>query len=348
MNIGSFGPGPRSAHGFLAPALRRPAVRTLLLLALTAATVVLAVGLGSVPISPAETLRAIGHGLSGAELSGSDVIVWQLRLPRVVLGLLVGAALSVSGGAFQGVFRNPLADPYLMGVASGAGLGVTLVIALGLGSLFVPALSLFGALLSVMVALVIAREGSRLPPTRLILAGVVVGSIMTALTTYLLLQNEDRVRQVFAFTLGNLAFAGWPQVIRLTPYVLIGGGVLLLLSRALNTLQLGDLTARSLGLPVERLRLLVIVAASLCTAGAVSYAGIIGFVGLVTPHLVRRLWGGDYRVLLPISALAGGTLLVLSDLLARTLTRPAELPVGVVTTLLGGPFFLYLLRRQKA
>ncbi|AWN24497.1 iron ABC transporter permease [Deinococcus irradiatisoli] len=321
-------------------------VKTLLLLLLTCCTVVLAVGLGSVPIAPADTLRAIGHGLSGAELSGSDVIVWQLRLPRVVLGLLVGAALAVSGGAFQGVFRNPLADPYLMGVASGAGLGATLVIALGLGSLFVPPLTLLGALLSVAVALTIAREGRRLPPARLILAGVVVGSILTALTTFLLLQNEDRVRQVFAFTLGNLAFAGWPQVIRLTPYVLIGGGVLLLLSRALNILQLGDLTARSLGLPVERLRLLVIVAASLCTAGAVSYAGIIGFVGLVTPHLVRRLWSGDYRVLLPISALSGGTLLVLSDLLARTLTRPAELPVGVVTTLLGGPFFLYLLRRQ--
>lgn len=318
-----------------------------LLLLVTLATVLLAVGLGSVPISPADTLRAIGHGLSGAELMGNDVIVWQLRLPRVALGFLVGAALAVSGGAFQGVFRNPLADPYLMGVASGAGLGATLVIALELATLWLPLFALLGALLSVSLALMIAREGSRLPPARLILAGVVVGSILTALTTYLLLQNEDRIRQVFAFTLGNLAFAGWPQVGRLVPYVLIGGGALLLLSKALNTLQLGDLTARSLGLPVERLRLLVIIAASLCTAGAVSYAGIIGFVGLVTPHLVRRLWGADYRVLLPISAVAGGTLLVLSDLLARTLTRPAELPVGVVTTLLGGPFFLYLLRRQK-
>lgn len=335
------------ANTFPKRAVSSLALPTLLLLLATLATALLAVGLGSVPISPAETLQAIGHGLSGAELTGNDVIVWQLRLPRVALGFLVGAALAVSGGAFQGVFRNPLADPYLMGVASGAGLGATLVIALGLTSLFLPLFALLGALLSVFLALAIAREGSRLPTARLILAGVVVGSILTAFTTYLLLQNEDRIRQVFAFTLGNLAFAGWPQVGRLLPYVLIGGGVLLLLSKALNTLQLGDLTARSLGLPVERLRLLVIVAASLCTAGAVSYAGIIGFVGLVTPHLVRRLWGADHRVLLPISAVAGGTLLVLSDLLARTLTRPAELPVGVVTTLLGGPFFLYLLRRQK-
>ncbi|WP_420596270.1 FecCD family ABC transporter permease [Deinococcus sp.] len=321
--------------------------RTSILLIITLATVLLAVGLGSVPISPADTLRAFGHGLSGAELVGNDVIVWQLRLPRVALGLLVGAALAISGGAFQGVFRNPLADPYLMGVASGAALGATFVIALGLATLFLPFFALLGALLSVLIALLIAREGRRLPPARLILAGVVVGSIFTALTTYLLLQNEDRIRQVFAFTLGNLAFAGWPQVGKLLPYVLIGGGALLLLSKALNTLQLGELTAQSLGLPVERLRLIVIVAASLCTAGAVSYAGVIGFIGLVTPHLVRRLWGTDYRVLLPVSAIAGGTLLVLSDLLARTLIRPAELPVGVVTTLLGGPFFLYLLRRQK-
>ncbi len=331
---------PQRAASFLA-------LPTLFLLLATLATVLLAVGLGSVPISPADTMKAIGHGLSGAELSGNDVIVWQLRLPRVALGFLVGAALGLSGGAFQGVFRNPLADPYLMGVASGAGLGATLVIALGLATFWLPLFALTGALLSVFTALMIAREGNRLPPARLILAGVVVGSILTALTTYLLLQNADRIRQVFAFTLGNLAFAGWPQVGRLLPYVLLGGGVLLLLARALNTLQLGDLTARSLGLPVERLRLLVIVAASLCTAGAVSYAGIIGFVGLVTPHLVRRLWGADHRILLPVSAIAGGTLLVLSDLLARTLTRPAELPVGVVTTLLGGPFFLYLLRRQK-
>ncbi|GAA4008000.1 iron ABC transporter permease [Deinococcus rubellus] len=323
------------------------ALPTLLLLLVTLATALLAVGLGSVPISLADTLKAIGHGLSGTGLSGNDVIVWQLRLPRVVLGFLVGAALGVSGGAFQGVFRNPLADPYLMGVASGAGLGATLVIALGLATLWLPLFALLGALLSVFTALMIAREGKRLPPARLILAGVVVGSILTAFTTYLLLQNADRIRQVFAFTLGNLAFAGWPQVGKLLPYVLIGGGVLLLLAKALNTLQLGDLTAHSLGLPVERLRLLVIVAASLCTAGAVSYAGIIGFIGLVTPHLVRRLWGADHRILLPVSAIAGGTLLVLSDLLARTLTRPAELPVGVVTTLLGGPFFLYLLRRQK-
>ncbi|WP_188964685.1 FecCD family ABC transporter permease [Deinococcus aquiradiocola] len=321
--------------------------RTALLLALVLLAVLLAVSLGSVNVPLPDTLRGVWHGLRGQTLSGSDVIVWQLRFPRVALGLLVGASLGLCGGAYQGVFRNPLADPYLMGVASGAGLGATLAVVAGWPSAAVPLVALAGSLLSVTVSLALARSGRRLPPVRLILSGVVVGSILTAVSTYLLLLTEDRVRQVFSFTLGNLAFGGWRQVGTVLPYALLGGGTLLLLSRALNMLQLGDLTARSLGLPVERLRLIVIVAASLVTAAAVSYAGIIGFVGLVTPHLVRRVWGGDHRVLLPVSALAGGGLLVLSDLLARTLTRPTELPVGVVTTLLGGPFFLYLLRQTR-
>lgn len=321
--------------------------RTVLLLGLVGLAVLLAVSLGSVNVSPAATVQALWHGLLGRSLSGDEVIVWQLRFPRVALGLLVGASLALCGGAYQGVFRNPLADPYLMGVASGAGLGATLAVVAGWNAALVPLAAMVGGLLSVSLSLSLARVGRRLPPVRLILSGVVVGSIFTAVSTYLLLLTEDRVRQVFSFTLGNLAFGGWAQVRAVLPYALVGGGLLLLLARALNLLQLGDLTARSLGLPVERLRLLVIVAASLLTAAAVSYAGIIGFVGLVTPHLVRRLWGPDHRVLLPISALAGGGLLVLSDLLARTLTRPTELPVGVVTTLLGGPFFLYLLRSSR-
>lgn len=328
----------------------RPAAFTFKLLALFAAlglTILLAVGLGSIPITPAETLTALWKGVSGQELAGSDVIVWQLRLPRVVLGLLVGASLAVCGGAFQGLFRNPLADPYLMGVASGAYLGVTVAIVLGLSGALMPLSAMGAALLSVLVTLVLARQGNTFPTTRLILSGVVVGSVLTAVSTYLLLSGQDRIRQVFTSTLGNLAYGGWAEIRTVALYEFFALGVLLLLSRALNTLSLGDATARSLGVPVERLRLLAIVAASVATAVAVSYAGIIGFVGLITPHVVRRLWGSDHRVLLPVSALAGGTLLVLADLLARTLTRPAELPVGIVTTLLGGPFFLYLLRRTR-
>ncbi|PYE50030.1 FecCD family ABC transporter permease [Deinococcus yavapaiensis] len=321
--------------------------KTILLLVALAATVLLGVGLGSVWVPPLETLHALFKGVTGAELSGSEIIVWQLRFPRVVLGLLVGGILATCGGAFQGVFRNPLADPYLMGVASGAYLGVTIAVVRSLSSVVTPVFAMTGALLSVLVTLALARQGRTFPPTRLILAGVVVGSIVTAVSTFLMLRGQDRVRQVFTATLGNLALGGWPEVRLVALYGAVGVGMVLLLARALNTVQLGDATARSLGVPVERLRLMVILAASVATAGAVSFAGIIGFVGLVTPHIVRRVWSADFRVLLPMSALAGGTLLVLADLLARTLTRPAELPVGIVTTLLGGPFFLYLLRKTR-
>ena len=335
----------------LSRALGRPRWRpgrSAALLALAVVSLLLACALGSVNIPLGETLRAVGHGLSGQLSGGSDVIVWQLRLPRAALGFLVGASLAVCGGAYQGVFRNPLADPYLMGVASGAAFGATLALVSGWPAAWLPLCAMVGALASVFATLALARSGARFPVNRLILSGVVVGSVLTAAGTYLMLRGEDRTRQVLAYTLGNLAFSGWSAVLTVLPYALVGVGLLLLLARALNTLQLGDLTARSLGLPVERLRLIVVIASSLATAAAVSYAGIIGFVGLLTPHVVRRLWGGDHRVLLPVSALAGGTLLVLSDLLARTLTRPTELPVGVVTTLLGGPFFLYLLRRSKS
>ncbi|BDP43184.1 iron ABC transporter permease [Deinococcus aetherius] len=316
--------------------------RTFALVAGLLAALVLAVGLGSVTIPPGEVLGALWRGLSGAELGGNDVIVWQIRLPRVVMAVVVGACLAVCGGAFQGVFRNPLADPYLLGAASGAALGATVGIVAGWPRPVLPLVALGASLAAVLLTLVLAREGRRFPPTRLILAGVVVGSVCSAFTTFLILRGEDRARQVLAYTLGDLGFSGWRDVGTVLPYAALGCGVLVGLGRALDTLQLGDLTARSLGVPVERLRLLVVVAASVATAAAVAYVGIIGFVGLIVPHVARLAWGSGHRVLLPVSALLGGALLVLADLLARTTILSQ---VGVVTTLLGGPFFLWLLRR---
>lgn len=313
-----------------------------LLLILLALAVVLGTGLGSVTIPPADVLGALWRGLTGQAQAVSDVIVWQVRLPRVVMAVLVGAALSVCGGAFQGVFRNPLSDPYLLGVASGSALGATLAITLGWSHGLIPLAAMVTAVLAVSVTLTLAREGRRFPPTRLILSGVVVGSVCSAATTALILRGEDRARQVLSYTLGNLSFSGWRDVLTVLPYVGVGCAALLLLARALDTLQLGDLTARSLGVPVDRLRLLVVMAASLATAGAVAYVGIIGFVGLIVPHIIRLAFGASHKVLLPFSALLGGALLVLADLLART--TPLS-QVGIVTTLLGGPFFLYLLRR---
>jgi iron complex transport system permease protein len=332
-------------------ALRRSLVFAWLLFLLLLA-LVLGVALGAVALSPGEVVRA----LLGWE---ENPIVTQLRLPRVLGGMLVGAALGVVGAAFQGLFRNPLADPYLMGSASGAAFAVTLFAALlgGLSPAFaqhavfqhLPLSATFfgflGALLATLLTLVLAGGVAR--TQELVLAGVVVGSVLTGATTYLMMQDADRVRAVFAYTLGNLAFLGWPSVRVLALIFLLALPPLLLLGRVLNALQLGEETARSLGLPLEALKLTLLLSASLLTAGAVAQAGIIGFVGLVAPHALRRLLGEDYRLLLPASALGGAVLLSLADLLARTLTRPAELPVGVVTTLLGGPFFLYLMWRRR-
>ncbi len=331
--------------------LRRSLV-FLWLLGLALLALVLGVGYGAVDIPPGEVVRA----LVGLE---ANPIVTELRLPRVLGGFLVGGALALAGAAFQGLFRNPLADPYLLGSAAGAAFAVTLLASLlgGLSPafaqhavfqglpLYAPLFGFLGAILATLLTLVLAGGAGR--TGELILAGVVVGSVLTGLTTYLMMQDADRVRAVFAYTLGNLAFLGWPGVKALFLFFLLALPPLLLLGRFLNALQLGEDTARSLGFPLEGLKLLLLVAGSLLVAAAVAQAGIIGFVGLIAPHALRLFLGEDYRLLLPASALGGGVLLVLADLLARTLTAPAELPVGVVTTLLGGPFFLYLTWRRR-
>jgi iron complex transport system permease protein len=322
--------------------------------------VLLGVTNGTLEISPLQTLNAIQQGLSGSSLEGLEAIVWNLRLPRVVFAVLVGAALAASGVAMQGVFQNPLADPYLVGVASGAAFGATLAIFLGssaagaflpalftakaAGSVFVPMLAFFGALLAVGLTLLLSSSAKG--RNTLILSGVAVGGMLTALSTYIQLSDADRMRAVFSWTLGNLALAGWAEVLVVLPVALLGFVVLWLLAKPLDALQLGEDTAQTLGIRVLWLKIGAIVAASLMTAAAVSFAGIIGFVGLVAPHIMRRFCGASHRVLLPAAALCGSSLLVFSDLGARLLVRPLELPVGVVTTLLGAPFFLWLMRRS--
>ena len=321
------------------------------LFALLLLALFLGLSVGAVPLS----LAQVASGLFGPERSP---VVFEIRLPRVLGAMLVGALLGLSGAAYQGLFKNPLADPYLMGTASGAAFGVALALSLegnlapgyahwiasGGGAVAVAAF--LGALFAVTLAVFLAGGVGRTKD--LILAGVVVGSVLTGLTTYLMLKDADRVRAVFAYTLGNLAFIGWPEVGRLALYLALSLPLLWAMSRVLNAIQLGEGVAKTLGLPLDALKYLLIATATLATAGAVAEAGIIGFVGLVVPHALRRLGGGDYRYLLPASALGGAVLLVFADVLARILVRPAELPVGVVTTLLGGPFFLYLLWRMRA
>ncbi len=333
----------------------------LMLLALLVLAVLLGISNGTLEIGLGQTLTAIQKGLSGQPLEGIEAIVWNLRLPRVVFALLVGAALAASGVAMQGVFQNPLADPYLVGVASGAAFGATIAIflsssaapafALSLftaraaGSGLVPLLAFLGAMLAVSLTMLLSSsaQGGR---HSLILSGVVIGGIFTAITTFIQLFDADRLRAVFSWMLGNLSLAGWSEVQVVLPVALLGFVALVLLAKPLDALQLGEDTAQTLGLRVFWLKLAVIVAASLMTAAAVSFAGIIGFVGLIAPHVMRRLVGAAHGKLLFASALAGSSLLLLADLGARVLIRPQELPVGIITTLLGGPFFLWLMQRK--
>ena len=318
---------------------------------LLVAAMLLATAVGSVPLSAGELVRAVWHGVNGETSSTADVIVWQIRLPRVVLAALVGGALALAGVAYQGIFRNPLADPYLLGVASGASLGAAVAITLGAslawaGRFGVPGLSFAFALFAVLIVLLMARRGGRIPVLSLILAGVVVGSTFTAATSFLMLLSPGQTAGVLSWLLGSFATAGWGAIGTIAPFLLLAALCTLLAGRTLNLLQLGDEQALQLGVPVETVKLLLIAVATLATAAAVSVSGIIGFVGLLAPHAVRLAIGPDHRTLTPLAMLLGALVTVLADLLARTVIAPAEIPIGVVTALVGGPFFLWLLRRQ--
>ena len=312
---------------------------------------VLATGVGAVRIAPFDVLSATWRGVTGHLSGSSDTIIWQIRLPRVLLAGLVGASLSLSGVAFQGIFRNPLADPYLLGVASGAGFGATLVLAFAtsvplLAWLGVPLVSFIFALLSVTLVILFAQQRGRVPLVSLILAGVVVGSSLTAATSFMMLLAREQAAGVLAWLLGSFALSSWSKITSILPLILVAGSATMLSARALNLLQLGEAQAAQLGLSVERFKYTLIAVATLATAAAVSVSGIIGFVGLMVPHAVRLALGPDHRTLVPLSAVWGALFIVLADLFARTVIAPSELPVGVVTALVGGPFFLYLMRRE--
>ncbi len=290
-------------------------------------------------------LVTIDSGLSERETA----ILFQLRLPRVVLGLLVGAVLAVSGGAYQGVFRNALADPYLLGVAAGAGLGATLaIVTVGSGSVLVGVAAFLTALAAVVAAYGLgAAAGGRRSGSTLILAGVAVAAFLTAAQTFIQQRNTDTIREVYSWILGRLGTVGWREVGLLAPYAAISIVVVLLHRRLLDALAVGEDEARSLGVRPERVRLTVVLAATLGTAGAVAVSGLIGFVGIIVPHIIRLLVGGSYRVILPLSVLGGGAFLVVADLIARTVLSPAEVPIGVITAFVGAPFFLLVLRTSQ-
>lgn len=279
-------------------------------------------------------------------------ILWYLRVPRVVLAGLVGAALAISGAAFQGVFRNPLADPYLLGAAAGAGLGATIVVVsapgvAGWGLSPLPLAAFAGALGGVGLSWMLSQSAGRGSAT-LLLAGVAVASFLTSIQTFVQQVNIDTIQRVYEWMLGGLNTTGWQEVVITLPYIGLTSVVLCLCARLLDVLAVGDEEAASLGIRPARVRLLVLGAASLATAAAVSVSGLIGFVGIVVPHVVRLLAGSSYRVVLPLSLVGGATFLIVADEIARTILSPAELPIGVITAFTGAPFFLLVLRMNRS
>jgi iron complex transport system permease protein len=282
-----------------------------------------------------------------------EAIVWQLRFPRVVLAVLVGGMLALAGACYQGVFRNPLADPYLLGVAAGAGLGATLMIAYGPSgaarSYWLPLAAFAGAVTAVAGAYAIGRSvGAGHGTSTLILAGVTVAAFVTAAQTFVQQQRAQSIDEIYAWLLGGLATSGWREVALVSPYIAASVVFLLLHRRVLDVLAVGDDEARALGVDVGRIRTLIIIAATLGTAAAVAVSGLIGFVGIVVPHLIRLVVASSFRVILPLSLAVGAAFLVLADVVARTALAPAELPIGVVTAFVGAPFFAFVLRTSRA
>jgi iron complex transport system permease protein len=310
---------------------------------------------GPVHLGAANVVRAVfAHvlGLRSPLRGANDAILWDLRLPRVVLGALVGGTLATAGAAYQGVFRNPLADPYLLGAAAGAGLGATIVVAYGpSGSIsrdLLPLAAFAGAAVAVVLAYTLGRTAA--PAGRaaaLVLAGVTVASFLTAVQTFVQQQNVDTVQEVYTWILGRLATTGWREVGILFPYALVAWIVILAHRRLLDVVAVGDEEAAALGVHVARVRLAVVAAATIGTAAAVAVSGLIGFVGIIVPHTIRLLVGGSYRLLLPLSMLVGAGFLVFADVIARTIMSPAELPIGVVTAFFGAPFFAVVLRTSR-
>ena len=341
-----------SAHASRRGAALAPVTGAALLLALVAVAGAM-VGTTNIPVGA--VLSSVWNALPfGARLEvpeGWERIVIDVRLPRVLTAGLAGAALACSGTAYQGVFRNALADPFLLGVASGAALGAALGVVLPVeGALafgWVPVLAFIGATSAVTLAYLAARIGDAISNASLILAGVAVSAMAGAATSFILLTAGERALTIFGFLFGSFNTASWSRAITALPYLGAGMVVLFAYARVLNVLQLDEEQASQLGVEVPRTRIIVLAAASLIAATAVAMSGVIGFVGLIVPHVARLSFGEDYRRLLPLSALLGASFLIVADVIARTVLRPQEVPVGIVTAVVGGPFFLSLLRARR-
>lgn len=320
-----------------------------LLFLLLAATMITAAVMGTVKVPWSSALKVF------INLETEDIyqdVLLYIRLPRVILAAAVGASLGTAGAVFQGLFRNPMADPYVLGVSSGAALGAILAILTG-GSLYfagftaVPLFAFAGGTLSITLVYYLARVGKAVPVMTLLLAGIAVSAFLSAMVSLLTYFSGEQLHQVVFWMMGGLGGASWPKVLAMLPYVLIGFLIIYYHARELNILLLGEETARQLGVETERVKKIVMTGASLLVAAAVSMSGIIGFVGLIVPHFIRLAAGPDHRFLLPASALLGASMLIAADTVARTIIAPTELPVGIITAMVGAPVFIYLLKKRK-
>lgn len=323
----------------------RPVQLLAALAALLAAGLIVSLGVGAVVIPPGQVIAVLGARLTAsAPASAQDaIIIWDLRLPRALLAAAIGAGLAAAGAAYQAVFRNPLADPFVIGASGGAALGATAAIVTGLPAVM-PA-AFIGAVAAVIAVYLLAQAGGRPSAVNLLLAGAALSTLLSAAMTLLMFLSDRTLHEVFAWLMGGLAGRSWPHLRTAGPAVVVGVLALWALARPLDALTGGEESAQSLGLNLSRARFAIVAAATLATAAAVAAGGIIGFVGLIVPHAGRRLIGGAHAGLLPISALAGGLLVLLADDLARTVMAPVELPVGALMALIGAPFFLWLLKR---
>ena len=320
---------------------------------------ILSVSVGKIVVPPVDAVKIlIGHFVQGMPwmTDGSlttmqDNAVWQFRLPRSALAALTGASLALAGALIQAVVHNALAEPYILGVSAGAGVGAVsyIVLGIGLSSLGIGASAFAGAVLATGAVYLLARKGGRIAPQRLILAGVALGSLFSAITSYLTISTDaHNVYSIMFFLLGSVSAATMPQLILPAIALTLVGVFAVLRSRSLNALLVGDDAASTLGINVNRLRATILVAAALLTGAVVAVSGGIGFVGLVVPHVARIIVGSDHRRMLPVAMLSGAVFLTTCDLLARTVAAPAEIPLGVLTALVGAPFFLWLLRRDRS
>lgn len=354
-------PGMTSPPGLGSiPAGGRPALPSLtwpllISIAVLMATAVAAISLGPAAISIADTMRTLAGHLPFVDFvpdvaPRQQSVIWEIRLPRIVLAALVGAMLAGGGAAYQGVLRNSLADPFLLGVAAGAGLGATGMIVSGIGGgSLLPVAAFAGALGAVGLTYLVSTVGAeRGNSYAIILAGVAVAAMFSAVQTFLQQQHADQLRQVYSWILGSVASASWWHVGLVAPYIAVCSVVLLLHRRILDVLRVGGEEAATLGVHPGRAQLVILGAATLGTAAAVSVSGLIGFVGIVAPHAVRIAAHASYRVIMPVSMVVGAAFLIVADLAARTLLAPAEIPIGVVTAFVGGPFFLVVLRSRRA